>query len=149
MTDGERSRNSRPSGVAASIRSFALRAIGVDHGVVTVTDVERTTAWWRDLLGAQIERLDEWRAGTAAFVSARLSPTTIIDLIDGDRSGANVDHVAVLIEGADLAALAVNGGFEVETGPHELSGAQGMGQGLYVLDPDGNRIELRTYPARS
>jgi len=126
-----------------------MRAIGIDHVVFTVSDVERTSAWWRDRLGADIERLDEWRAGQALFVSARLSPTTIIDIMAGERTGANVDHVALLMDDADLDAVAVDGGFDVETGPHDLSGAQGTGRGLYVFDPDGNRIELRTYPGGS
>jgi len=82
-------------------------------------------------------------------VSARLSPTTIIDIMAGERTGANVDHVALLMDDADLDAVAVDGGFDVETGPHDLSGAQGTGRGLYVFDPDGNRIELRTYPGGS
>ena len=122
-----------------------MRAVGIDHVVYTVADVEATTAWWRDRLGAEIERLDEWRAGEALFVSARLSPTTIIDIMAGARSGVNVDHVALLLDDADLDELAVNGGFDVDTGPHDLSGAQGTGRGLYVFDPDGNRVELRTY----
>jgi len=32
-----------------------MRAIGIDHVVFTVSDVERTSAWWRDRLGADIE----------------------------------------------------------------------------------------------
>ena len=28
----------------------------------------------------------------------------------------------------------------------QLFGARGTGTGLYVKDPDGNTVELRTYP---
>jgi len=30
-------------------------------------------------------------------------------------------------------------------GPADLFGAKGVGRGLYIKDPDGNRVELRTY----
>jgi len=33
----------------------------------------------------------------------------------------------------------------IEMGPAEMNGARGRGQGLYIRDPSGNRIELRTY----
>ncbi len=35
----------------------------------------------------------------------------------------------------------------MDAGPAQLFGARGVGTGLYIRDPDGNRIELRTYPA--
>ena len=34
---------------------------------------------------------------------------------------------------------------DVVAGPVRLWGAQGWGRGVYVRDPDGNTIELRTY----
>ena len=36
-------------------------------------------------------------------------------------------------------------GVELEMGPLELDGARGVGTGVYIRDPDGNRVELRYY----
>lgn len=121
-----------------------MRITGIDHIVFTVADAERSVAWYGDVLGLAPVRLEEWRAGRVPFVSLRLGPNSLIDLQEGERSGRNVDHVALLVEDADLAELVASGRIEGD-GPHELFGAQGTGQGVYVSDPDGNRLELRTY----
>ena len=52
------------------------------------------------------------------------------------------EHVAFVVE-ADLAALAAEHGVAA---PKDLFGARGQGQGIYLSDPDGNGVELRTYP---
>ena len=125
-----------------------MRFAAVDHVVFRVGDPEVTVEWWRDTFGVQAERLEEWRRGEAPFVSVRLNPDTILDLFVGERpdgDAANVDHVALVVEDVDLDELAASGDIEVETGPHDLFGAHGIGRGLYLRDPDGNRIELRTY----
>lgn len=118
---------------------------GVDHYVLTVPDVEKVVAWYRDELGLQPERLEEWRRGEVLFASLRISPTTLIDVFEGERAGVNVDHVALVVDGIDLDELAASGRFDVEMGPADLWGARGTGRGLYIKDPAGNRVELRTY----
>jgi catechol 2,3-dioxygenase-like lactoylglutathione lyase family enzyme len=123
-----------------------MRVSGIDHVVFNVTDVERAVVWWRDLVGLEPVRLEEWRRGEVPFVSVRISPTTIIDLFQRERTGENVDHVALRVEDIDLDELVASGRFDVIRGPLELFGAEGQGHGLYVRDPDGNVIELRTYP---
>lgn len=123
-----------------------LKVTGLDHVVLNVADARRSVAWWRDLLGAEPLRLDEWEAGTVLFASVRLDESTIIDLFETERTGANVDHLCVVVEGADLEEVAASGRFDVEGPPAQLYGARGTGTALYVRDPDGNRIELRTYP---
>jgi hypothetical protein len=55
------------------------------------------------------------------------------------------DHIALTVTDVDLDELAASGRFEVLMGPADLFGAQGDGRGLYISDPDGNRVELRTY----
>jgi len=122
-----------------------MELTGPDHIVLVSPDVERLVAWYRDELGLEPERLEEWRRQEVLFVSLRVSPTFIIDVFTGDRTGVNVDHVAFTVSGVDLDELAASGRFEIESGPADLFGAQGVGRGLYFRDPDGNLVELRTY----
>ena len=122
-----------------------MRTTGIDHLVLRSTDVERTVTWYRGRLGVEAERLAEWRAGEVLFPSLRLSDTTVIDVLAGERLGTNVDHFAVVVEDADLDELASSDEFDVVAGPADLWGARGMGRGLYVNDPDGNVVELRSY----
>jgi catechol 2,3-dioxygenase-like lactoylglutathione lyase family enzyme len=123
----------------------AVRVVGIDHVVLKVADVERSVAWYHDLLGLVPERLEEWRRQEVLFVSLRVDGTTLIDLLEVPPDGVNVDHIALLVEPVDLDALAASGTFDVQMGPAELFGAQGDGRGVYVTDPDGHRVELRTY----
>lgn len=124
-----------------------LRVTGLDHVVLKVSDVERSVAWWVEHFGLEPVRLEEWRRGEAPFASLRVDATTIIDLLAGGRTGENVDHVAVVVDATadELEALAASGRVEVARPLARLFGAQGWGMGLYVRDPDGNVVELRTY----
>jgi catechol 2,3-dioxygenase-like lactoylglutathione lyase family enzyme len=122
-----------------------VRLTAPDHIVLLSPDPERLVAWYRDELGLVAERLEEWRRQEVFFVSMRVSEGFLIDIVQSERSGVNVDHVALVVEDVDLDDLAASGRFEVEMGPADLFGARGMGRGLYVRDPDGNKVELRTY----
>ncbi|MSO79004.1 MAG: VOC family virulence protein [Acidimicrobiia bacterium] len=124
-----------------------MRVVGLDHIVLNCADVDRSLTWYCDELGLQPERVDEWRRGDTFFPSVRIDEHTIIDLFPTPRSGANMDHVCLVIEPTDLAALAASGRFEVVgDGPVDgLFGARGLATSLYVHDPDGNTVELRCY----
>jgi catechol 2,3-dioxygenase-like lactoylglutathione lyase family enzyme len=123
-----------------------VKAVGIDHLVLNVADVERSVAWYRDELGLEAMRVEEWRRGEVLFPSVRVDEGTIIDILPAERSGKNVDHVCLVIEPTDLEALKASGRFEVVSGPARRFGARGDGTSLYVLDPDGNTVELRYYP---
>ncbi|MGQ0574858.1 MAG: VOC family protein [Pseudonocardia sp.] len=118
-----------------------MRVLGLDHLVLVSPDPERLIAWYVDVLGLGTERLERWRRGEVPFASLRVDATTILDVQRGDRSGVNVDHLALVVD-ADLTALAEAHGVP---GPRSLFGARGQGQGIYLRDPDGNGVELRTY----
>ena len=125
-----------------------VNVIGLDHIVLLTTDVERSLAWWTGPLGLTGDRVEEWRAGSVPFPSVRIDEGTIVDLFAGERSGRNLDHVCVVVDPTtDLEALVASGTFELERGPVDVYGARGMGRSIYVRDPDGNVVELRTYPA--
>jgi catechol 2,3-dioxygenase-like lactoylglutathione lyase family enzyme len=124
-----------------------VRARALDHLVLNCADVEASLRWYCDELGLEPVRADEWRDGTAPFPSVRIDPHTIIDLLAAPRSGVNVDHLCVVVDPVDLDAVAASGRFDlVGDGPiRGLFGARGDATSLYVRDPDGNTVELRTY----
>lgn len=129
-------------------RAYAavVKVVGLDHVVLNVTDARRSLAFYVDELGLEPLRVDEWERGEVLFPSVRVDATTIIDLLEAERSGENVNHLClVLASGTDVDALATSGRFEVVDGPDDRWGAQGVTRAVYVSDPDGNVVELRSY----
>ena len=118
---------------------------GIDHLVLCVADVERSVAWYHDLLGLAAERLVEWRAGDAPFVSLRVDDDTLVDLLEVPPDGRNLDHVAYVTDGASFDRFVDEHSDLIEMGPAPLFGARGTGDGVYLRDPDGHRVEVRTY----
>jgi 8-oxo-dGTP pyrophosphatase MutT (NUDIX family)/catechol 2,3-dioxygenase-like lactoylglutathione lyase family enzyme len=133
-------------GAAAAL---AVRAL--DHIVVVSDDVEASLSFWCGTLGLEGVRVDEWRRGSAPFPSVRVDAATIIDLLPrrGERPGRDLasalDHICLVVEPTDLAAVAASGVLDVIEGPAPRFGARGMGTSLYVQGPDGLVIELRHY----
>ena len=123
---------------------MAIEVEGIDHVVINVADAERAMRWYQKHLGFEPERYGEWLSGKAPFLSMRVNEVTVIDLLETDRSGENVDHISFCITGSleDLATEDVEIVREFES----VYGAMGWGPALYIRDPDGNVIELKQYP---
>lgn len=117
----------------------------LDHIVLNVSDAERSLDWYCSMLGLAPARVDEWRAGTAPFPSVRVNDRTIIDLFEVERSGENMNHVCFAATRADVDAIAADDRFDVVDGPGPRWGARGDGWSVYVRDPDGNTVEVRSY----
>ncbi len=88
----------------------AVQVIGFDHVVLRCADIEASLAFYCDELGLEPDRVDEWRRGEAFFPSARVDPTTLIDLFpigDGPPRAdvPNVDHICLVVQPVDLDAL--------------------------------------------
>jgi len=123
----------------------SMQVSALDHIVLNVGDVERSLEWYVDVLGLQPVRVDDWREGRAPFPSVRVDPGTIIDLVALPRSGSNMDHLCLVVDPEDVDAIAADDRFTVVDGPDRRYGARGDGWSIYVLDPDGNTVELRSY----
>ncbi|HTD49106.1 MAG TPA: VOC family protein [Acidimicrobiia bacterium] len=128
-----------------------VQVIGLDHLVLRCRDVEASLAFYCGELGLAPDRVDEWRRGEVPFPSARVDATTLIDLFPGpgghadptDVSDRNMDHVCLVIRSVDLDVLAAR--FAGSRRADGLYGAQGVASSVYVHDPDGNTVELRSY----
>jgi catechol 2,3-dioxygenase-like lactoylglutathione lyase family enzyme len=128
---------------------MAVRATELDHFVLRVRDLDASIGFYRDLLGLPIEMLDEFRAGTRPFVSARVGGQ-LIDLVPDptyDGAGGGLLHFCVRIAGAlvddVLPRVRAAGVTVIEDAPMVRLGATGYGQSIYVRDPDGYVVELK------
>jgi len=120
-----------------------VKVTGFDHIVLRCADVEASLAFYCDELGLEPERVEEWRRGEVLFPSVRIDPATLIDLFGAERDGRNLDHFCLVIEPTELDALAAR--FPGAVRGDGLFGAQGFASSVYLEDPDGNTIELRSY----
>ena len=82
-----------------------MHVVGLDPVVVNTQDVEQAIPCYRDVLRLEILRLEEFRAGTVSFPSARVSPETIIDIrpmATGERVTPNMDHYCLVVGATDM-----------------------------------------------
>ena len=132
---------------------MSLSVTGLDHFVLRVRDLDRSIGFYRDTLGLPIECLEEYRAGTRPFVSARvggqlidLVPDSTYDPEAGLRSGGFM-HLCVRVAGGlerdVLPRVRAAGVDVVEDAPMVRLGATGYGPSIYVRDPDGYIVELK------
>jgi catechol 2,3-dioxygenase-like lactoylglutathione lyase family enzyme len=122
----------------------------LDHVVIAVSDWERSNAFYRDVLGADVVEIDRGRYAYALAGGQRLNvhgpgATPEPRAVDPVRAG-NSD----LCFGWDgtideAAAYLAEKGVEVELGPVPRTGARGAGTSLYFRDPDGSLLELIVY----
>ncbi|GJD48812.1 Virulence protein [Methylobacterium crusticola] len=124
-------------------------AIHLDHCVIHVSDWERSTAFYRDVLGA--EPVPVGRGYAYRFGGVQLNchgPGQIGE----PRAG-----LPVMPGGSDLCfrwpgpieeamAHLERHGVPVELGPVTRQGAVGEGVSVYFRDPDGSLMEFITYP---
>jgi glyoxylase I family protein len=139
-----------PGSTTASKASVQIEAL--DHVVLRVADLERSTAFYRDVLDCQIEKwqpelgLLQLRAGSALIDLVSLNGRIGREGGAGPaREGRNLDHFCLRLarfdEGALRAHLAEHG---IEVGETvDRYGADGYGPSIYIQDPDGNTVELK------
>jgi catechol 2,3-dioxygenase-like lactoylglutathione lyase family enzyme len=121
----------------------------LDHVVVAVSDWERSTAFYRDVLGAEVVELDKGRVAFR-FGGQQLNvhgpgSTPEPRAAEPVRPG-NSDLCFVWEGSAESAAAHLRShGVEPELGPVERLGARGRGTSVYFRDPDGTLLELLSY----
>jgi catechol 2,3-dioxygenase-like lactoylglutathione lyase family enzyme len=128
---------------------------GLDHVVIRVRDMARLVTFWRDVLGCEVEKVQD-KLGLTQMRAGR----SLVDLVDvegkiGRQGGAppgaegrNMDHFCLRVDPFDGAAIQAHlKAHGVEPGAVEQRyGAEGDGPSIYFTDPEGNTIELKGPP---
>ncbi len=120
----------------------------LDHLVLTVADIARTCAFYRDVLGFRVETFGAGRTALVfgqqkinlhlaghEFEPKALTPTPG----SGDLCFIAATPLAEVI--AELGRAQV----VIEEGPVDRTGACGPLRSVYVRDPDRNLIEISNY----
>jgi catechol 2,3-dioxygenase-like lactoylglutathione lyase family enzyme len=140
---------------------------GVDHFGITVSDVERSLAFWRDRLGLEqvgrgtvewehLDRLVALNGTKIEWVELRIPGGGTVELsryhrpvgqpvLPGEENEPGRSHVSLLVD--DLAAVLTElraAGVRARTDePVDIPvGAYAGGRAAYVFDPDGVEVEL-------
>ena len=132
-----------------------VKVDALDHLVINVADVERTTAWYQKVLGMGVQVFDpgEGKARRTSLkfgnqkINVRPKDANKVDWFTADHETAGSDDLCFLTTSspdevvAHLQAL----GIAIEEGPVARQGARGTLRSVYCRDPDGSLIEISSY----
>lgn len=139
------------AGTGDSDTGIPFTLVGIDHVVFLVDDMGVAMDFYRNVLGCvpgysypQLGMEQVW-CGAALIVLIDTSDPKAAGSVPEVSGGRNVDHVCIAMSPFDDDAmrrhLARHGVEIVNEAMH--GGARGMGHSFYVLDPFGNKLELK------
>jgi catechol 2,3-dioxygenase-like lactoylglutathione lyase family enzyme len=127
-----------------------LMVVELDHVVLRCRQQDRTLDFYSRVLGLKEER----RIGQLGLIQLRAG-ASMVDLVPTVEprvdTGTNVDHFCLGIETDDLGSVISylrSNSVEILGEPAIRYGARGMGNSIYVRDPEGNIIELKQTPSQ-
>jgi catechol 2,3-dioxygenase-like lactoylglutathione lyase family enzyme len=123
--------------------------LDLDHVVIHVSDWERSNAFYRDVVGAELVELPRsrwaYRLGNAQLnvhgPGSSPQPLPRVPVAPGNSDLCLVWDGPIEDAIAHLDAH----GVALAEGPVERHGARGSGTSVYFLDPDGSLIEFISY----
>jgi catechol 2,3-dioxygenase-like lactoylglutathione lyase family enzyme len=125
-----------------------MRVDRVDHVVLTVADLDRTVAFYRDVLGMEHVTFGDGRTAVH-FGASKFNLHVAGHEFEpkAHRPTVGSADLCLIVDGpldeviAELATHRV----AIEDGPVDRTGACGPMRSVYLRDPDGNLIELSVY----
>jgi catechol 2,3-dioxygenase-like lactoylglutathione lyase family enzyme len=147
------------------------RILAADHTGITVSNLERSLTFWRDVLGFELshtahqtgEMASEITGVQGAEIKLAVVKTPgghkieLLEYLAPRQRKANVDlrpcdvgfvHVALIVNDLDAILSAINAsGWEAAGEPQTLQSGPNAGKRVvYVRDPDGTTIEFMQPP---
>lgn len=146
-----------------------FQVLGVDHTGITVASLERSLAFWRDVLGFELSHRPHQTGRLASEITgvpdAEISIAVLkgyghkIELLEYSAPPGRKHlsprpcdigsvHVALLVDNLDAVLEAIaRSGWKAAGEPQILTAGPNTGKRVvYVRDPDGTTIELMQQP---
>ena len=132
-----------------------VKVNALDHLVINVADVARSTEWYARILGMEIRVFDpgEGRTKRTSLVfgnqkiNVRPKDADKVDWFTADHVAAGSDDLCFLTDSTpdQVVAHLKAHGVAIEEGPVPKQGARGTLRSVYCRDPDGSLIEISSY----
>lgn len=116
-------------------RAIAPGVVSLGHLLIECADLDKSSAFYLDLLGMTVRKREDFRDGRPLIVTEQG-----VGLTSGRREGPGpLEHVALRVRRLEQLLDRVRAaGVEIVQGPEPSS----YGTSAYLLDPDGNKVEL-------
>jgi catechol 2,3-dioxygenase-like lactoylglutathione lyase family enzyme len=132
-----------------------VKVHALDHLVINVADVKRSTDWYAKILGMEVKVFDPGEGKTPRTslifgkqkINVRPRDADKIEWFTADHEAAGSDDLCFLTSSTPqevVAHLKANG-VAIEEGPTKKQGARGTLLSVYCRDPDGSLIEISSY----
>ena len=117
----------------------------LDHLVLTVADIDRTCAFYAEILGMTVETFGQGRKALR-FGGQKINLHRAGHEFEprAEKPTPGSGDLCFLAETpmAEIRAGLQRSGIAIEVGPVEREGAAGRLVSVYIRDPDGNLIEI-------
>lgn len=132
----------------SAMSNLSVELDRLDHFALTVRDVEQTCAFYEKVLGMARESFEEGRVALR-FGRHRIN----INPNPNERSRKAAVPIPGSAEFCVIVTTPLNVvvahlrscGVELEHGPEETTGAEGIIRSIWFRDPDGNLVEVASY----
>lgn len=131
--------------------------VEIDHLTLNVESPDRCVTFYSEVLGLLPENYIVWKQGDAKFPSVRINSHNMIHFFPPDMwkelgdlicSPGKANHLCLVFEEKEWKALLKRldtHQVKIIRGPIILTGARGKGTSIFIADPEGFTIELKTY----
>jgi glyoxylase I family protein len=127
------------------VQKTALQVSGIDHVVLNVRDLERSKAFYMEILGFGFRTEFARPDAKMCFLSCGSQGLDLAEVREGEiHGGFEMNHMALRVaEGTidEVVAELAKVGLEPVGVSHDPLT-------VFILDPDGHRIELLSVPAQ-
>src|ERR1700733_1309734 len=134
---------------------MAVKVNALDHIVINVSALARSTQWNQNILGMGVPVFDPGPGRTPRTslmfgnqkINVRPRDADKVEWFTADHETAGSDDLCFLTSAtpAEVVAHLAACGVAIEEGPVAKQGARGTLRSVYCRDPDGSLIEISSY----